>query len=75
MDTNIPHIPKVQEKKLEALCNIMNPGISEIVGIEGFQLLDRLLDLDPTTRITAAQLVDHPYLAGSKKFHYDRGFH
>jgi serine/threonine protein kinase len=39
--------------------------LHKVLGEEGTDLLERLLDLNPETRITASQALDHPFFHGS----------
>ncbi|KAJ3305816.1 hypothetical protein HDV03_000925 [Kappamyces sp. JEL0829] len=66
-DTNIPSVGRPQS--LRSVCEKMNPGICERVGDDGLDLLDKLMDLDPTTRLTARMAIDHPFLAEARIRH------
>lgn len=61
------NIPSVPDKKLRwrHLCQVLSPAFPVPLPDEAFDLLDRLLDLDYRTRLTAVQALHHPFLTGN----------
>lgn len=49
-----------EEEELKEEGEVENGGFPD----SAFHLLKRLLDLDPTTRITAAEALEHPFILG-----------
>ena len=58
---NVPTVPPGRVCWRQ-LCARLNPSCKEFLPDEVFDLLDRLLDLDFRTRITALGALDHPFL-------------
>lgn len=58
---SVPGVPKAKTS-WQDLCRQLNPGMCEAIPAPAFDLLDRLLDLDCRTRITAAEALSHPFL-------------
>ncbi|KAJ2769764.1 Cell division control protein 7 [Coemansia nantahalensis] len=61
--TNIPTV-KDRGIRFESLAKAYNPEGYPDLPPDAFDLLRRLLDLNPSTRITAAAALDHPFVAG-----------
>ncbi len=59
---NIPSVPSFK-LSWRHLCERLNPNWSEAVPDEAYDLLDRLMDLNYHTRISALEALDHPFLA------------
>ncbi|TPX40138.1 hypothetical protein SeMB42_g06135 [Synchytrium endobioticum] len=59
-DTNIPDIGPRQD--LKKLCLSLRYTIATNISDEGYDLLERCFDLNPTTRITADEALSHPFL-------------
>jgi cell division control protein 7 len=58
---DIASVPQVRIS-WRILCSRLNPNWTETIPDEAFDLLDRLLDLDFRTRVTALESLDHPFL-------------
>lgn len=58
---NIPTVP-TNHVTWRALCLQLNPKHAAEIPEEAYDLLDRLLDLDYRTRLTALEALDHPFL-------------
>ncbi|KAI8814925.1 kinase-like domain-containing protein [Cladochytrium replicatum] len=60
-ETNVPDVGPAQ--KLKDICMKFNPERASQVGRDGWDLLNRCLDLYPDTRIAAKQALNHPFLS------------
>lgn len=62
-DTNIPTVAEPQS--FYSICTRLCPSKASDIPMEGYELLGRLLSLDPSNRITAQEALRHPFLLDS----------